>query len=281
MKNILVTGASGFIAKHLLPELYKKNYKVKKITRKDGNIQDAITWKKLPKYDVVIHLSGRTFVPDSWKNPSEFIDTNVNGVIQALNYCKKNNSKLIYISSYLYGNAQKIPISERERVKVTNPYTLSKKLAEDVCECYYKNFGVNILILRPFNVFGPNQKEHFLIPSIMKQILLSKKITVNDLNPKRDFVYIKDLVDAIIKTINLKKKFEIFNIASGKSYSVREVIKIIQEVKDMKLKIKSSKKKRKDEIMDTKANITKSRKILNWKPKWTFKKGIADIYESN
>ena len=281
MKNILVTGASGFIGTNLSSKLSKESkYNIIKIDRSFGDITNPITWSKFPKCEIVVHLAGRTFVPDSWIDSKNFININVIGTDLALNYCKKNNSKLIFLSSYLYGVPKKIPIDESEPVKTTNPYTLSKKIAEDLCNFYSKNYGVDVLILRPFNVFGPNQKEHFLIPSIIKQIDLAKEINVKDLKPKRDFVYIKDLVEAIIKTIDLKEKFEIINIGSGVSYSVFQVIETIQKIKGTNFKIKSTEEIREDEIMDTKADIKKAKKLLDWSPVWTFEKAIKDIYES-
>ena len=281
MKNILVTGSSGFIGTHLLSKLLKDNkYKIIKMDRSFGDITNTATWSNVPKCGIVIHLAGKTFVPDSWKNPESFINTNVIGTNLVLNYCRQNNSKLIYLSSYLYGNPKKIPIDEKEPVKTTNPYTLSKKIAEDLCNFYSRNYGVNVLILRPFNVYGPNQKEHFLIPSIIKQVNLEKEIRVKDLKPRRDFIYVKDLIEAITKTIELKMNFEIINIASGTSYSVSEVIEEIQKAKGINLKVKSTEEIRNDEIMDTKANIKKAKKLLNWSPQWSFKKAIKDIYES-
>ena len=278
MKNVLVTGANGFIGKHLISKILdSKKYHVIKVDRNYGDICIEGTWKKLPACEIVIHLAGKTFVPDSWKFPQKFIDTNVNSTIQALNYCKKNSSKLIFLSSYLYGNPKKVPISENTIVDPTNPYTLSKKIAEDICKFYSEKFRVKTLILRPFNVYGKNQKEIFLIPSIIKQINLLKEINVKDLKPKRDFIYIKDLVEAIIKTLNLEKSFEIINIASGLSYSVEEVISFIQKIKGTNLTIKSSNENRIDEIMDTQADIKKAKKLLDWQPIWTLEKGIKDI----
>ena len=278
----MVTGASGFIGTHLSSKLIEEaKYNIIRTNRSFGDITNPDTWNNFPKSEIVIHLAGLTFVPDSWNNPTSFINTNVVGTMMALDYCKKHNSKLIFVSSYLYGKPKKIPIDENQPAKPTNPYTLSKKISEDVCRFYSKNYGVNVSILRPFNVYGANQKEHFLIPSIIKQINLAKEINVKDLKPKRDFVYIKDLVDAIIKTIDLEKKFVIFNIASGISYSVLEVINAIQKIKKKNLKIKSSEEIRSDEIMDTKANIKKAKKLLKWTPVWSFEKGIRDIYESN
>ena len=281
MKNILVTGSSGFIGTHLSSRLSKDNkYNIIKMDRSIGDVTSQSTWNNIPKCEIVIHLAGKTFVPDSWQNPENFINTNVVGTTLALDYCKKNNSQLIFLSSYLYGNPKKIPISEKEPVKATNPYTLSKKISEDLCDFYSKNFGVNVLILRPFNVYGPNQKEFFLIPSIIKQINLKKEIKVKDLKPKRDFIYVKDLVEAIIKTIELKINFEVINIASGISYSVSEVIKKIQKIKGVNLKIKSTNEVRSDEIMDTKADIKKAKNLLNWAPQWSFESALKDIYES-
>ena len=113
-----------------------------------------------------------------------------------------------------------------------------------------------------------------------RQVSWKKAIEVKDLKPKRDFIYVKDLVEAIIKTIELKINFEVINIASGTSYSVFEVIEEIQKVKGTNLKVKSSEEIRNDEIMDTKANIKKAKNLLNWAPQWSFEKAIKDIYES-
>jgi nucleoside-diphosphate-sugar epimerase len=281
MKNVLVTGSSGFIGAHLSSKLSKEHkYNIVKMDRSFGDITSPTTWNNIPKCEIVIHLAGKTFVPDSWTDPESFINTNVIGTNLVLNYCRKNNSKLIFLSSYLYGKPKKIPIDEKEPVKTTNPYTLSKKISEDLCDFYSRNYGVDVLILRPFNVYGANQKEHFLIPSIIKQINLKKGIKVKDLKPKRDFIYVKDLVEAIIKTIELKINFEVINIASGTSHSVVEVIEEIQKVKGTNFKVKSTEEIRSDEIMDTKANIKKAKTLLNWVPQWSFEKAIKDIHDS-
>ena len=279
MKNILITGARGFIGKHLSSKLSEeKKFNIKEIDRSFGDIISKSTWNKFPKCEIVIHLANKTSVSNSWINPDKFINTNVIGTILALDYCKKNNSKLIFLSSYLYGNSKKIPTDENETVKATNPYALSKKIAEDMCKFYSQYYNVNVVILRPFNAYGLNQKENFLIPSIIKQINTSKVINVKNLESKRDFIYIKDLVDAIVKAINLEKNFEVLNIGSGVSYSVTEVIKIIQQVKGTSFQVKSSEEIQDGEILYTCADIAKAKKLLNWTPIWTLEKGIQDSY---
>ena len=279
MKNILITGARGFIGKHLSSKLSEeKKFNIKEIDRSFGDIISKSTWNKFPKCEIVIHLANKTSVANSWIDPDKFINTNVIGTALALDYCKKNNSKLILLSSYLYGNSKKIPTDENETVKATNPYALSKKIAEDMCKFYSQYYNVNVVILRPFNAYGLNQKANFLIASIIKQINTSKVIKVKNLESKRDFIYVKDLVDAIIKTINLEKSFEVLNIGSGVSYSVAEVIKIIQQVKGTNFQVESSQEIQDEEILYTCADITKAKKLLNWTPIWSFEKGIQDSY---
>ena len=136
---------------------------------------------------------------------------------------------LIILSTYLYGNPIKLPIDEISETFTSNPYALSKKISEDLCKFYSENFGVRITILRPFNVYGVGQSDKFLIPSLINQILNGTTISIKDLEPKRDYVYISDLIDSIIKCLSLDNKFEIFNIGSGISYSVKEIINIIQK----------------------------------------------------
>ena len=125
------------------------------------------------------------------------------------------------------------------------------------------------------------QKVHFLIPEIINK-LKKKKIIVNNINIERDFVYVSDLVDAIIKSIFLKKKFEIINIGSGKSYKISEIIDILQKIKRTDIVVKNRGIYRPNEILFTKLDIKKARKILNWKPQWNLEKGLRNIiYKKN
>jgi len=230
MSKILVTGASGFIGKHLVPQLRAASHTVIEANSVSGDVADAATWASFDIPEVVVHLAGKSFVPASWTDPASFVKCNVQGTVNALDFCRKNNARLVYISSYLYGNPEKLPIPETAPMIANNPYALSKKLAEDACKFYAGSFGVPITILRPFNVYGPQQDQNFLIPSIIRYINAGQLIEVKDLEPKRDYVYISDLVEAIMKSVELTRGFSIFNIGSGKSYSVKELIQVIQKV---------------------------------------------------
>ncbi len=277
MSEILVTGSTGFIGKHLISKLKNADNEVMGINNANGDIADEATWLNLPPAAVVIHLAASTFVPASWKNPAIFLKTNLLGTISALDYCKRYGSRMVFLSSYLYGNPDKLPIPETAELRPNNPYALSKKLAEEACEFYSKYHGIDVTILRPFNVYGPGQTENFLIPSIIKQIISGNSIYVKDLEPKRDYIYIDDLIDAITKASKLKDRFSVFNIGTGKSYSVAELIELTQKVLGKNLPIHSSNERRPEEIMDTVADITKASIFLDWQPKWTLKEGIESI----
>ncbi len=278
MYKILVTGASGFVGNYLCNALKKIGHKVVAITSQHGDISQITTWENLPPTNVVIHLAAKTFVPDSWKKPDLFLETNTLGTLRALEYCKKHQASIVYISSYLYGNAKILPIQEDAPVFTPNPYALSKKTAEEYCKLYSDSYGVNTVILRPFNIYGSNQNPSFLIPEIIHQVLHGKAVHVKDLAPKRDYLYIDDFIQSIIKAIDLKQ-FEIINIGSGNSYSVKELIDMVQNINGSHYPVTSSNEIRTAEIMNTIANISKAARVLHWKPLVSMEEGLFKIIE--
>lgn len=274
MSKILATGASGFIGRHLVPKLRDAGHEVVEAGSDSGDIADESTWLKFSQVEVVIHLAGKSFVPDSWVDPAMFIRCNLLGTVAALEYCRKHDARLIFLSSYLYGNTDAISIPETAPLIANNPYGLSKKLAEEACRFYSDSFDTNITILRLFNVYGPGQPENFLIPSIIRQVNLREAIHIKNLEPRRDYVYVGDVVQAILKAIHCQGRFNIFNIGSGVGYSVEELIQIIQSVKRTNLPVYSDAEKRKDEVMNAVADITKAKLQLGWAPQWTLVQGV-------
>ena len=276
MISVVISGSGGFIGKHLIAELSKQKIKIIKMNKIFGDISKKKTWEKLPEANVLVHLAAKTFVPESWKKPKEFFNTNVTGTKMALEYCRKYNTKMIFISSYMYGNAKKIPTSEKNKIVANNPLAKTKKKAEELCQTYAKRYGIKTIILRPSNVYGPNQKSCWLIPEIIKKIK-KKTISVNNLDIKRDMIFVADLVRAIVKCIFLDKKFNIINIGSGNSYSIASIFKTLQKVTNKKIFVKNKNLTRKNEIMKTQLNIKKAKKILKWNPLWSLERGLKFI----
>jgi GDP-4-dehydro-6-deoxy-D-mannose reductase len=142
---------------------------------------------------------------------------------------------------------------------------------------YSNQFNIPITILRPFNVYGPGQKDSFLIPSIIKQVLSgSDIIEVKTLEPRRDYIYVDDIVTMIIKVFELNS-FNIFNVGTGISFSVEEVIQKIQQLAGTSLKVVASGDKRQEEVMDTRADMTKAKELLQWQPEWTLDNGLTEV----
>lgn len=278
--NILVTGASGFLGRSLVLALRERGANIIELNRDDGDIANLDTFKiaNEKKIDHIFHLAGKTFIPDSWDDPLAFYQANVIGTINVLEFCRKKNVPLTYVSAYVYGETDKLPISENHLLNPGNPYALTKIAAEDACKFYAKNYNFPITVIRPFNVYGPDQKEFFLIPFIVKQVIdEGNVISVRDLRPRRDYVYLDDLVTALLATLNRVSSYQAYNIGSGISYGVDEVIEIIQRVAGTQKVVTSEGSGRMNDESNIVADISEAHLGLGWSPKISFEKGIEKI----
>ncbi len=274
MSRILVSGASGFLGKALVPALKHAGHNVTGVI---GDVTLAASWEAAPDCDTVIHLAAKTFVPESWENSAEFLRVNVVGTEQALSYCRKYGARLIFPSTYVYGAPQYLPVDEAHPVQPNNPYTLSKVLAEQLCEFSAANHSVSTTILRLFNIYGPGQKEDFLIPKIAGQIARQQPIHVADLTPKRDYIYIKDVVQAFLLALDAPAGLHKLNICSGLSQSVADVIEALQTAARSNLTVSEDGKRRPGEVMDLYGSYTKAQALLGWHPRWPLADGLTDM----
>ena len=277
---IAVTGSSGFTGKKLVAKLTSLNHEVIKLDIKEGiDITDFNNLKDIPKFDIIYHLAAMSYVPDSYQRPHDFYRVNVNSTMNTLELSRKYNAKYVYVSSYVYGNPEYIPIDENHPVVSFNPYSDTKIISENLCRSYNKYFNMKVMIVRPFNIYGPNQTNNFLIPFILRQAL-NGKIELNDPNPKRDLIYIDDLIELYSKLITYQDtSFEIFNAGFGKSYSVREIVSYITKLFPSKIEVNYLNKIRPNEVNDTVADNNKAKKLLNWTPKVDLKEGLSRIYD--
>lgn len=274
MARILVTGADGFIGRVLCDALRRNGATVIAWTRRQGDVADGNAFSGLADITHVFHLAARTFVPDSWKDPSGFHRTNVTGTLNVLELCRRCEARLTFVSAYLYGVPESLPISEKQVPRPNNPYALSKWMAEELCRFYSSNFGTGVTVLRPFNVYGLGQGQHFLIPEIVRQVRGGNAVRVKDLAPRRDYVHIDDLVDALLKTLSGRSPFDILNIGSGESMSVAEIISVIQKIAGTSLQAVQEGEQRINEIPDVRADISRARSVLGWEPRVPFTEGI-------
>ena len=277
MGRTLVTGSSGFLGRHLVRQLRMEGQTVVEASRTVGDVAEPATWAGLPAADTVVHLAAKSFVPDSWEDPIAFLRVNVQGTAQALEYCRRRGAHLVFLSSYLYGDVSRQPIPESAPLIANNPYALSKKLAEEACGFFAGRFGLSITILRPFNIYGPGQADTFLVPRIVNQVRAGRDIHVRDLEPRRDYVYVRDVVDAIARSVASASGFRVFNIGSGVSHSVGELIETIQAVWGTDLPVRSDRVRRPDEIMETVADIRHAARDIGWRPRFTLRQGLEEL----
>jgi nucleoside-diphosphate-sugar epimerase len=281
-KRILVTGAKGFVGSHLCAELIRQGAEVIALDLKGGNAVDIRDWKqvkelggRLGKIDLVFHLAALMFVPYSFENPRETYEVNILGTLNILELCRVANiDKLVFASSYVYGEPQYLPVDEEHPLSPTSPYARSKVIGENLCKAYHDDYALKCIILRPFNIYGDGQSDSFLIPSILQQ-LMSGKIELRDPEPKRDFLYISDLIEAYVKAGEYRaSEFEIFNIGSGISYSVDGIVREIVKAWGSDVEVRYQHLRRKGEITDAVANIRKASTELGWEPRTNFTEGI-------
>ena len=278
MKSVLVTGADGFLGSHVLRDLTRRGFNVFPMRRIDGDVTKSTTWETFPASDYLVDLAGLTFVPASWQNPTNFVQSNSVCTSHALDFCRKNKTKMIFLSTYLYSSKLRTPIKETDEIDPANPYALSKLLGEQLCSFYAEQFGVEVIILRPFNVFGSGQNMRFLIPSIISQAMKGDEINVLDIRPARDFVFIEDLLDAVYKSLTTDLRFGIINVGTGVASTVEQLIFSLADVIGRKLSINTSNKERFGEISSTQADISQAKLLLGWQPKWSLSEGLREIW---
>lgn len=279
--KIALTGSSGFIGSYLLKKLNELNHNVLTLDRTNGF--DVSNWnvvKDLPKFDVCIHLAAKSFVPDSYKNVRDFYDLNIIATLNMLEISKKYNAKMIFTSSYVYGKPQYLPIDEKHKLSGFNPYAHSKIICEQLCEKYSIFFGLPIIIFRPFNIYGYGQAKNFLIPEAIEKILKGSSFELLDSSPKRDMIYIDDLVKAFVVVVESNMKNEVFNIGSGISYSVDQIVQMILNCNLKKIKVTYKNEARSNEVDNVIADISKAKNLLGWEPKISLEEGIRKTVSS-
>ncbi len=280
--RIAITGIDGFVGRNLAGQLRERGHSIIPISRKNGHdISRLEGLLKIEDFDVLFHLAAQTKGIDTGDFPYDFYNTNIEGTYNILELCKLKRARLIFFSSYVYGSPDYQPIDELHPVNHFNPYAHSKIVCEQLCEAYQRDFNVPVLIFRPFNIYGLGQSEEFLLPTLLKKTKTGK-IELKDPRPKRDFIYIDDVVSACLAALKLNTNtFEIINLGTGKSHSIQELIEIIRNYSQDDFEVEFTNEYRKHEVLDTIADIRKARKLLNWQPNISLEEGLLKIMQAD
>ncbi len=295
MKTSLVTGGCGFIGSHIVDELISLGHNVRVIDDLSAQENEefyynekASYWKKdiskddcgdvFSGVDYVFHLAARSRIQPTIKSPGECFEVNVVGTQRVLEWARLNSiSKIVYSStSSLYGQQNSIPFQPNMPSYCLNPYSMSKWMGEQVCKLYFQLYGLESIVLRYFNVYGPREpiKGHYapVIGLFKRQSRTGKKVTiVGDGLQKRDFTYIEDVVSANICAINSNIEHDIYNVGTGQNYKIVEVANMISNSLGC-LHISE----RPAEVRETLADISKTTRDLGWNPKWSLEDKINE-----
>jgi nucleoside-diphosphate-sugar epimerase len=203
-------------------------------------------------------------------------------VLQA---AKEYNVKKIVLtsSSEVYGTAIYSPINEKHPLQAQSPYSATKISADKLAESFYKTYNLPIAIIRPFNTYGPRQSMRAVIPTIIYQALTRDRINLGSLTPKRDFNYVKDIVNGFIKIAESENSIgKTINISSGKAISIGEIVEKIKSMinKDVLIETKEEKiRPENSEVMFLLGDSSEAKRILGWEPKYSLERGLTEVVE--
>ena len=310
--RVLITGITGFVGSHLAEYLLSKRgiavhgierwrskedniVQIKeKITLHYCDIRDASSVHEVirkVKPDRIFHLAAQSFVPSSWIVPAETLTTNIIGelnIFEAVRELGLNPRIQIAGSSEEYGIVHKheLPIKETNPLRPMSPYGVSKVGQDLLGYQYYLSYGLHIVRTRAFNHTGPRRGEVFATSNFARQIALIEKrkqkpqIWVGNLTPRRDFTDVRDVVRAYWLALEKGKKGEVYNICSGKDYSIGEMLALLLEFSRVKPKIKQDPKRmRPSDVMRLLGSNAKFRKCTGWKPEIPFRKTLEDLLD--
>lgn len=301
---MLVTGAGGFIASHLVEALVQRKAQVRAFvrynSRGDPGLLRLLAPEILKQVEIVsgdlrdlpairdamsgvthvLHLGALIAIPYSYVHPVEVVETNVMGTLNILLAGREAGiERIIHTStSEVYGTALRVPIDEKHPLQGQSPYSASKIGADKLAESFYRSYGLPVVTLRPFNTYGPRQSARAVIPTIVTQVLTQKVVRLGNLEARRDLTYVTDTVDGFLRVAAASGvEGETFNLGTGSEVSVgdlaQEIISIIN--KPVEIVIDSERlRPDKSEVQRLLSDNRLARERLGWVPQVSLRDGL-------
>ncbi len=306
--KMLVTGAGGFIASHLVEALLEKGYEVRAFVRyNSGNswgwLEDSpcgaaveIIAGDVRDYDLVraavsgcqrvFHLAALIGIPYSYVSPLAYVRTNVEGTYNVLQAARESGvERVVHTStSEIYGTAQYVPINEMHPVNPQSPYAASKSGADQLALSYYRSFDLPVTVVRPFNTYGPRQSARAIIPTVMSQILEGKrKISLGNLTPTRDLTFVSDTVSGFLAAAASQKALgETVNLGTGSEISIGALVEKIAHIMGNSVEVVTEGQRlrpAKSEVERLVSDPSKMRTLTGWKAQISLDEGLRRTAE--
>lgn len=312
MKRVLITGAAGFIGTHTALALLRKGVSVTgldsfddnyAVSLKKKNVRDLRAYPNFTFYtadirdqakmhrifkkeqpDVVLHLAAKADTRDAVIAPHAYVSTNVDGTLHVLEAAREIGVKRFVFasSSSVYGNDAEAPYAETaEAGRAISPYGATKRAGEMLAYTYHHNFKMPVTCIRIFNAYGPRMRPGLVLHQWVVKLLAGEAIELSgDGTRMRDFTYIDDLVDALIRALRDRKTpFAILNVGNAHPVSLNELLSVLEEATKKKAEI-VRRPSHEASVERTHADISKAKEVLGWEPKTTLKKGVTAFVKS-
>jgi NAD dependent epimerase/dehydratase len=309
-REVLVTGAGGFIGSHLVGRLADDGARVRAFvhynSRNDwgnlryltpeqlahvavimGNVEDSGSVDEaVAGCDCVLHLAALIGIPYSYTAPRSYVATNIVGTINVLDAVRRHGvPRVVHTStSEAYGTAQYVPIDEEHPLQGQSPYSATKIGADKLAESYYRSFGVPVATIRPFNTYGPRQSARAVIPTIISQLIAGREtIELGSLTPERDLTFVGDTVRGFLAVAESDRALgETINVGNGKAITIGDLAQKIVDLVNPMAKIVSAETRvrpEKSEILKLVCANAKARELTGWSPEVTLDDGLARTIE--
>ncbi|MCB8818457.1 SDR family NAD(P)-dependent oxidoreductase [Desulfosporosinus shakirovi] len=303
-KQVLVTGAGGFIGSHLTEALVKAGAKVRVFIRYNsrdgrgnledlesrlldqieivaGDLRDADVIERTVKgCDAVFHLGALVGIPYSYKNPREVVETNILGTFNILTAARDHGvERVVHTStSEVYGSALYVPIDESHPLQGQSPYSASKIGADKLAESFYASFDLPVVTVRPFNCYGPRQSARAVIPTLITQALACKEIRLGNTETLRDFTFVTDTAEGFMKAAQSQEGFgKVINLGSGREISIGQLAQIIimtiqstAEIVVDEVRVRPSR----SEVSRLLADNRLAKETIGWEPRVSLEEGV-------
>jgi NAD dependent epimerase/dehydratase len=308
--KVLVTGAGGFIGSHVTELLLKEGHYVRALVHYNsrgtwghlqgmaeklhphldirlGDVRDAFLIRDLVSgCDTVLHLAALIGIPFSYVAPASYIATNVSGTLNILEACRQAKTRRVIVTSTseVYGTARYTPIDERHPLQGQSPYSASKIGADKLAESYFRSFELPVVILRPFNTYGPRQSARAVIPTVLAQALNgATEIQLGNLRPKRDLTYVGDTARAFLYAATVRDiEGETIHFGQGSAVSVRRLAEMCLKGARCRAKIVSvdeRKRPAKSEVGLLLCDPARAKRLLGWQPEVSLEEGLEHTAE--
>jgi dTDP-glucose 4,6-dehydratase len=307
-KTVLVTGAGGFIGSHLVEALLHAGYAVRALVHynsrgswghldslnaelrarlevRPGDVSDPYQMQTIVAgCDTVYHLAALIGIPYSYQAPASYVATNVSGTLNILEAARSAGVRRVIVTSTseVYGTARYAPIDEEHPLQAQSPYAASKIAADKLAESFYRSFGLPVVVLRPFNTYGPRQSARAVIPTVLSQALSgAPEIVLGNLEPRRDLTFVEDTARAFVLAGQAQGiEGQVIHFGQGSAISVRELAERCLAAAGSRARIVSSSERERPEGSEVElllCNPAKARSLLGWTPQIPLDEGLRRV----